>query len=83
MVVLGCPITYGVFNNDRRWADTSEAVYLFWSPKDNAEFYRHRLMLMDQPPSTSDDFNYIRGTYVAMNILSEGDKLKLEKQNRK
>ncbi|MDC1427922.1 hypothetical protein N8156_04315 [Rhodospirillaceae bacterium] len=28
-------------------------------------------------------FNHIRGTYVAMNILSEDDKLKLEKQNRK
>ena len=73
MVVLGCPITYGVFNNDRRWADNSKVVYLFWSPKDNAECYRHRLDTeMDQPPSTSDDFNYIRGTYVAMNILSEG-----------
>jgi|TARA_B110000438_G_C15758430_1_gene626179 uronate dehydrogenase len=57
VAVLGCPITYGVFNNDRRWADTSEAVYLFWSPKDNAKFYRHRLDKdMDQPPSTSDCF---------------------------
>lgn len=73
--VLGCPIIYGVSNNDRRWADNRAASYLSWLPKDNAEFHLRRLdKEMDQPPSTSDDFNYIGGPYVRMDILPENNK---------
>ncbi|MEM9147235.1 MAG: NAD(P)-dependent oxidoreductase [Pseudomonadota bacterium] len=34
---LGCPIIWGVSDNDRCWWDNSAARYLGWRPKDNAE----------------------------------------------
>ncbi len=70
--VLGCPIIYGVSNNNRRWADNTAASHLGWTPRDNAERHRGRLdNAMDQPLSTSDDFRYIGGSYVSFGILQE------------
>jgi uronate dehydrogenase len=70
--VLGCPIIYGVSDNDRRWADNSAAAHIGWTPQDNAEDHRVRLdKEMDQPPSTSDDFTYIGGPYVSMGIMPD------------
>ena len=37
---LGCPIVWGVSNNDQSWWDNSAAAYLGWKPKDNAERFR-------------------------------------------
>ncbi|MCR4268097.1 NAD(P)-dependent oxidoreductase [Nitratireductor sp. ZSWI3] len=37
---LGCPIIYGVSDNDERWWDNSHVDYLGWRPKDNAAVYR-------------------------------------------
>ena len=73
--VLGCPIIYGVSNNQRRWADNTAASFLSWSPQDNAELHRNRLdQAMQQPPSTSDDFNFIGGPYVSFGIIPEEDE---------
>ena len=72
--VLGCPIIYGVSNNQRRWADNTAASFLSWSPQDDAELHRNRLdQAMEQPPSTSDDFNFIGGPYVSFGIIPEED----------
>ena len=40
--VLGCPVIYGVSNNDAAWWDNSAVQYLGWQPQDNAEHYRDR-----------------------------------------
>ncbi|MBH67248.1 MAG: NAD-dependent dehydratase [Rhodospirillaceae bacterium] len=70
--ILGCPIIYGVSNNDRRWADNNGAAYLGWIPQDNAEHHRKRLDdEMEHPPATSDDFNFIGGPYVSFGIKHE------------
>ena len=72
--ILGCPILYGVSNNDRRWANNSDVSYLGWTPKDNAEQHRERLdSEMREPDSSSDDFNYIGGPYVSFEII-HGDE---------
>lgn len=41
--MLGCPIIWGVSDNDSRWWDNSAAAYLGWHPKDNAERFRAEL----------------------------------------
>lgn len=75
--ILGCPIIYGVSDNNRRWADNSASAHLGWTPRDNAELHRGRLdREMDQPPSTSDDFNFIGGPYVSIGIIPENDNKK-------
>jgi uronate dehydrogenase len=75
--ILGCPIIYGVSDNNRRWADNSASAHLGWTPRDNAELHRERLdREMDQPPSTSDDFNFIGGPYVSIGIIPENDNKK-------
>ncbi|WP_126976641.1 NAD-dependent epimerase/dehydratase family protein [Frigidibacter oleivorans] len=41
--LLGCPIIWGVSDNDSTWWDNSAAAYLGWRPKDNAERFRAEL----------------------------------------
>ncbi|MET0748899.1 MAG: NAD(P)-dependent oxidoreductase [Rhizobium sp.] len=41
--MLGCPIIWGVSDNDSRWWDNAAAAYLGWRPKDNAERFRAEL----------------------------------------
>jgi len=72
--ILGCPILYGVSNNNRRWANNSATSYLGWTPQDNAEQHRERLdSEMQEPDSSSDDFNYIGGPYVSFEIMPENE----------
>jgi len=40
---LGCPIIYGVSNNDQAWWDNSHVNFLGWHPKDNAEHFRAQI----------------------------------------
>ena len=40
---LGCPIIYGVSDNDSSWWDNRETAYLGWRPKDSSEKFRSRL----------------------------------------
>jgi uronate dehydrogenase len=40
---LGCPIIYGVSNNDVCWWDNSHVGYLGWRPKDNSAVYRDEI----------------------------------------
>lgn len=37
---LGCPVIWGVSDNDQTWWDNSAASFLGWKPKDNSEKYR-------------------------------------------
>lgn len=40
---LGCPVIWGVSDNDTRWWDNSAVSYLGWKPRDNAERFRAEL----------------------------------------
>ncbi|MCF3638836.1 NAD(P)-dependent oxidoreductase [Rhizobium sp. TRM95111] len=41
--MLGCPIIWGISDNDSRWWDNAHAAYLGWRPRDNAERFRAEL----------------------------------------
>ena len=70
MPILGCPIIYGVSNNDRKWANNDAVKFLGWSPSDNANDYREKIAQeMEEPASTSDDFNFIGGPFVSFDIM--------------
>lgn len=51
---LGCPIIYGVSNNEARWWDNREVAYLGWNPKDTSEIYRETLDARMEPPAADD-----------------------------
>lgn len=38
---LGCPIVYGVSDNDEQWWDNSETAYLGWRPEDSSRKFAH------------------------------------------
>lgn len=48
---LGCPIIWGVSDNDCTWWDNSAARFLGWRPKDNSEAYRAALDAREAPPA--------------------------------
>lgn len=48
---LGCPIIYGVSDNDASWWDNREVSYLGWQPKDNAEAFRAKVDASTSPPA--------------------------------
>ncbi|WP_064710042.1 NAD-dependent epimerase/dehydratase family protein [Rhizobium bangladeshense] len=53
---LGCPLIWGVSNNDACWWDNSHVNYLGWRPKDNAGDYRARIdatVLRPEPQSSA------------------------------
>ncbi|TRL37082.1 NAD-dependent epimerase/dehydratase family protein [Rhizobium straminoryzae] len=41
--MLGCPVIWGISDNDSKWWDNSHAAYLGWKPQDNAEGFRAEL----------------------------------------
>jgi uronate dehydrogenase len=70
--LLGCPIIWGVSNNDRSWWDNSHAAYLGWRPKDNAETYRTEIdAAMAVPPADDNASLYQGGHFVGEPIYPE------------
>ncbi|MDG2403571.1 MAG: NAD(P)-dependent oxidoreductase [Paracoccaceae bacterium] len=51
---LGCPIIYGVSDNDASWWDNNEIAYLGWQPNDNAENFRAQIDREMNPPPAQD-----------------------------
>ncbi|MFD2237630.1 NAD-dependent epimerase/dehydratase family protein [Aureimonas populi] len=49
--LLGCPVIWGVSDNDRSWWDNSAIAYLGWRPKDNAEAFRDEIERMEERPA--------------------------------
>ena len=50
---LGCPIVYGVSDNDECWWDNSETAYLGWKPKDSSAQFAH--LFADEPAQAPND----------------------------
>lgn len=63
---LGCPIIWGVSDNDRSWWDNSSARFLGWRPKDNAERFAEAIdARMPRPAKDAVDAVYQGGKFVA------------------
>ncbi len=40
---LGCPIIWGVSDNEARWCDNRAAAYIGWRPQDSSEVFRAKI----------------------------------------
>jgi len=58
---LGCPVVYGVSDNDASWWDNSAAAYLGWRPKDNSERFREKLDNEHEKPAPDDPQSLYQG----------------------
>lgn len=58
---LGCPIIYGVSNNDRSWWDNADVSYLGWAPKDNSEIFAKEIAAADPKPNSNAPVNRYQG----------------------
>ncbi|EAU39749.1 hypothetical protein FP2506_13479 [Fulvimarina pelagi HTCC2506] len=68
---LGCPVIWGVSDNDGRWWDNSAAAYLGWRPRDNSEAYRRKIDAEQaRPAPDAPDAVYQGGKFTAEPIHS-------------
>ncbi|MEC9342714.1 MAG: NAD(P)-dependent oxidoreductase [Pseudomonadota bacterium] len=58
---LGCPVIYGVSDNDAVWWDNSGAAYLGWKPKANSAAFREEIEGSMQRPDPHDPAAYYQG----------------------
>ena len=58
---LGCPIIWGVSDNDSRWWDNGHAAYLGWRPRDNAERFRDELEAKVPRPAPTEALALYQG----------------------
>lgn len=67
---LGCPIIYGVSNNDATWWDNRETAYIGWRPRDNAETFRETIDEQTTLEAGDDVTNiYQGGAFAGLGIL--------------
>lgn len=63
---LGCPIIWGVSDNDEQWWDNSAARYLGWRPKDSSARFRDKVEAANERPSAdAPDSVYQGGAFTA------------------
>jgi uronate dehydrogenase len=66
---LGCPVIWGVSDNDRCWWDNTAARFIGWRPKDNAEAFRPVLdARLPLPPADAPEAVYQGGKFTADGI---------------
>lgn len=58
---LGCPVLYGVSDNDTKWWDNHAAAYIGWRPQDNSEVFRAKLDAAGPPPDADAPEAYWQG----------------------
>lgn len=64
--MLGCPVIWGVSNNDEGWWDTSTARLIGWRPQDNSESYREEIEAARPcPPADAPESRYQGGKFTA------------------
>ncbi|MEM7178367.1 MAG: NAD(P)-dependent oxidoreductase [Pseudomonadota bacterium] len=69
---LGCPVLYGVSDNDALWWDNSSVAYLGWRPKDNSEQFRAKLDAEQTAPKPDEpDATYQGGLFCTDGIHEE------------
>lgn len=70
--LTGFSIIYGVSNNDRAPVDNSNASFLGYRPKDNAERYADDVLANEPPMDNQDPKHYCHGGPFASIPLGEG-----------
>jgi uronate dehydrogenase len=66
---LGCPVVWGVSDNDRSWWDNRAARFIGWRPRDNAEAFRAALdARLPRPPADAPESVYQGGRFTADGI---------------
>lgn len=66
---LGCPVIWGVSDNDRAWWNNDAARYIGWRPKDNAERFRDAVDARHaRPPADAPASLYQGGKFTADGI---------------
>ncbi len=58
---LGCPIIWGVSDNDECWWDNGEARYLGWRPRDNSARFRDEIEREHPRPAPDDPTSLWQG----------------------
>ena len=51
---LGCPVIYGISDNDARWWDNRHAAYLGWKPQDNSARFAAKIAEAVPLPAPDD-----------------------------
>jgi uronate dehydrogenase len=70
--MLGCPVIWGVSDNDSRWWDNSAARFLGWRPKDNSERFRAEIdASVEKPAPDAPLAKYQGGQFVRDPIFAE------------
>ena len=64
--LLGCPIIWGVSDNDEVWWDNSASRYLGWKAKDNAETFRETIEREHERPAPEDPRSFYQGGTFAL-----------------
>ncbi|ASP22187.1 uronate dehydrogenase [Antarctobacter heliothermus] len=66
---LGCPVIYGVSDNDTVWWDNTKVAWLGWRPQDNSETFRAKLDASEAKfPGDAPDVVYQGGSFTADGI---------------
>ncbi|MEI4474249.1 NAD-dependent epimerase/dehydratase family protein [Frigidibacter sp. MR17.24] len=61
---LGCPVIWGVSDNDQKWWDTASAAAIGWRPQDNSERFRAALdARMERPAKDHPNAVYQGGMF--------------------
>ena len=69
---LGCPIIWGVSDNDEAWWDNSAARYLGWRARDSSARFRDKVEAENARPSPeSPDATYQGGAFTAEPIYED------------
>ena len=69
MPKLGCPVIYGVSDNDMSFWDNREVAYLGWKPQDNGESFRTKVdAAVERPAPDAPDAVFQGGMFTADGI---------------
>ena len=71
-VITGFTICYGVSNNDRVTVDNSNASFLGYCPKDNAEQYAKEILANEPEQDPTDPTHMCQGGIFGSNPLGQG-----------
>jgi len=71
--VTGFKVVYGISNNDRCPVDNSQASFLGYRPKDNAEQYAEKILAETPPLDLSDpEHLYLGGPFASVELGNSG-----------
>ncbi len=70
---LGCPVIWGVSDNEDCWWDNSAIDYLGWTPKDSSAMFRAEIEArVERPPADAPHAIWQGGAFTQTSIFEEG-----------